>query len=101
MANKVMWALGGALIGFGLISLASIGIFVLVVAVGVTLPLLILRAPGSPWFLIGAGVTLAITWMSLVLDPNAPDDALWPVALGVAIAGAGALGARTSPRARG
>lgn len=86
MGNRIAWAFSGALFGFALLAMTSIGVFVLIAAVAMALPLVILRAPGSPWFLVGGGVTFALAWLSLVLDPNAPDDSLWPVLVGMAIA---------------
>lgn len=94
MGNRIAWALSGALFGFALLAMASIGVFVLTAAVAMALPLLILRAPGSPWFLVGGGTTFALAWLSLVLDPNAPDDSLWPVVVGLATAIAGGVLAR-------
>lgn len=99
MGNRIAWGFSGALLGFALLAMTSIGVFVLIAAVAMAIPLSILRAPGSPWFLVGGGVTFALAWLSLVLDPNAPDDSLWPVVvgLGIGIAG-GALARGTSDR---
>lgn len=94
MGNRIAWAFSGALLGFALLAMTSIGVFVLIAAVAMALPLAILRAPGSPWFLVGGGVTFAVAWLSLVLDPNAPDDSLWPVVAGLAIAITGGVLAR-------
>jgi cation transport ATPase len=82
----VGWVFAGALFGFSLLALASIAVGGLTVALGAA-PLLALRRVRSAWlFVVAASVAFFFGWMSLVVDPNAPDDSLWPLLVGALVA---------------
>lgn len=99
--GAVLWALAGAILGGGVIALASIGLFLVPVALLVVVVLAARRVRGAPYALVAAGATFALAWASLVLGPNAPDDSWWPIACGLAVAAAGVVVAGSTRRRRG
>ena len=96
---KALWIVAGALFGFSLIALASIGVFILPLALGEAAVLTFLKVRGAWLFVVAAGATFALAWLRLVLDPNAPDDSLVPVVVGAVVALAGWFLHRRSSRA--
>ena len=83
---KAAWVITGALFGFSLLALTSIGIVVLPLTLVAAAVLAAMRLRGGLLFVVAAGVTFALAWLSLVIDPNAPDDSPWPIAVGALVA---------------
>ena len=84
---KTTWVVAGALFGLALIAMASFGVFVLPVTLLIAAVLAYKRIKGGWLFFVAAGVSFASAWLSLVVDPNAPDDSLLPVISGALVAG--------------
>lgn len=95
---KAAWIVAGGLFVFSLVALVSIGVFLLPVALCLAAILAVIRARGAWLFVVAAGITFALSWLSLIIDPNAPDDSPWPVVLGVLAATAGWLLHRNSAK---
>ena len=83
---KAGWVMSGALFGFSLIALASVGVFVLPLTLGAAALLAFKRVQGGWLFVVAAGTAFAMLWLSLVIDPNAPDDSLVPAVSGLVVA---------------
>ena len=83
---RTAWVLTGALFGFSLLAMTSMGVFLLPVSLAVAALLVLKDIRGGWLFVVAAGTTFALTWLSLVIDPNAPDDSPWPVLSGAAVA---------------
>lgn len=84
---KAAWILTGALFGLALIAMASVGVFLLPVTLLIAAVLAFKRLKGGWLFFVAAGISFASAWLSLVIDPNAPDDSLLPVISGALVAG--------------
>ncbi|MGH2753963.1 MAG: hypothetical protein ACRDLB_05970, partial [Actinomycetota bacterium] len=81
--GSVLWFLAGGIAGFSFLDLVGFGALTLMPSIGFGLLLLMLRVPGIWMWLVGAGTVGAALWGSLIIDPNAPDDELWPLLLGL------------------
>ena len=83
---KAAWIVTGAVFGFSLLALVSIGVYLLPLALALAVILAAFRVSDAWLFPVAAGTSFALTWLSLVIDPNAPDDSPWPVVVGLLVA---------------
>ena len=96
----MLWVVAGAAMGFSIAALTSIGMFTVLPSALFVLMLLMLRVPGFWAGVCALGVTAAALQLSLVIDPNAPDDDLLPVFAGAGAALLGAVLFRSHRRGR-
>ena len=86
---KAAWISTGAVFGFSLLALASIGVFLLPIVLALAAVLSAFRLSHAWLFVMAAGASFALGWLTLIVDPNAPDDSPWPLVCGLVV---GAIG---------
>lgn len=100
-AGAIAWFVTGAAAGFGGLALAvaSLGAIALLPALAVAAILIIFRFPSASMFLVGAGSAVSLTWLLHITSGDTPDNQVWPVLAGAALAAIGLLMFfRLSPR---
>jgi hypothetical protein len=83
--ERATWFVVGGIAGFGTLALASLGVFILPIALVIAGFLLAAQIEGRSFFFIGAGVVFALGSLSLVLDSDADGGVLFVIA-GLAVA---------------